>query len=206
MKEKPANGSFGWSLRLWRRASLLTQRTIAEGVGVTQSAVSRWERGHDMPSPEVRRRLRDIMAAGINDDLAVERLLLSRQAGWRVLLYLDNVTLMAASKDILKVWPSVALWIGKPLLALLEGEAKAVFTDTELMQEVRRGKIAIISAVSTTSIRIDPPRMARHRWTAGFRQTGQKILVDLFFELVPTDTPEGVDEILRFDIWFGEEP
>lgn len=202
MMEKPSNGSFGRILRLWRRANLWTQASVAELLGVTQAAVSRWERGRDMPSPEMRRRLRNMMASGTLDDMTVERLLLSRQSGWRVLLYLENLTLIAVSKDILKVWPIVATWMDKPLLPRLLGEAKEVFTDKQLMQEIRRGKIALISAVSSESIKIGEPKMARHRWTAGFRQAGTRMVVDLFSEPALPEEPDGVDEILRFDqIW-----
>ncbi len=36
-------------IRTARSAAALTQRELAERIGTTQSAVSRWERGHDEP-------------------------------------------------------------------------------------------------------------------------------------------------------------
>ncbi len=43
------DGDLGGLIRDVRRRAGLSQGALAEVVGTTQSAVSRWERGHDMP-------------------------------------------------------------------------------------------------------------------------------------------------------------
>jgi transcriptional regulator with XRE-family HTH domain len=39
----------GAAIREWRRAAGLSQAALAERIGTTQSAVSRWEHGHEEP-------------------------------------------------------------------------------------------------------------------------------------------------------------
>ena len=49
----------------------MDQKTLAARLGVTQSAISRWETGADAPSQAMIRKLKDVMAE--NDPVRVER-------------------------------------------------------------------------------------------------------------------------------------
>lgn len=51
----------GAALRRARRAAGLRQLDVARATGVTRSAVSRWERGLDVPAPERLEGLRDLL-------------------------------------------------------------------------------------------------------------------------------------------------
>lgn len=57
-------------IRRWRLSAGLTQAELAARLGTTQSAVSRWERGHDEPRLGT---LADILAAcGLRGELVID--------------------------------------------------------------------------------------------------------------------------------------
>lgn len=60
------------SITQYRRLRGLKQAALAEVLGVSQSAVSRWERGLDVPTPKAQRQMRGLMAAPIS----------AREGGW----------------------------------------------------------------------------------------------------------------------------
>lgn len=65
------DGSPGPLIAAARREAGLSQRALAAAVGTTQSAVSRWERGHDEPRLG---RLADLLAAcGQTAELVLRR-------------------------------------------------------------------------------------------------------------------------------------
>ncbi|HEX2154104.1 MAG TPA: helix-turn-helix transcriptional regulator [Acidimicrobiia bacterium] len=49
MTSIPLEQSMADPIRRWRQTAGLTQAELAGGLGTTQSAVSRWENGHDEP-------------------------------------------------------------------------------------------------------------------------------------------------------------
>ena len=55
-----------------RRELGLTQKELAEKLGITDRAVSKWENGRCMPDLSLLRPLRVILTAGINDLLSGE--------------------------------------------------------------------------------------------------------------------------------------
>lgn len=52
------------AIRRFRKENLLTQNELAAYLGVNQKTVSRWERGVDQPSPEIRERLMKLLREG----------------------------------------------------------------------------------------------------------------------------------------------
>jgi len=69
-------GDLGRSLRVWRALRRMKQDHAADLLGVSQATVSRWEAGHQMPTPAEREALRALMAARLDGaaDQALSRL------------------------------------------------------------------------------------------------------------------------------------
>jgi transcriptional regulator with XRE-family HTH domain len=57
-------------LREWRLRRFLTQKALAEKVGVPYQTIQRWESGQSFPRPAYLRRLCD--ALGVDPDMLVE--------------------------------------------------------------------------------------------------------------------------------------
>ncbi len=53
--------SFGQTIKKWRRLNHLNQHKLAAKLGVTQQAVSAWERGIDEPSQKIKKKFQDLM-------------------------------------------------------------------------------------------------------------------------------------------------
>src|SRR3990167_9169431 len=64
--------NFGTDLTAWRKANAIKQEYLAQMLGVSQSAVSHWERGRDVPSAQTALRLQALMSKTSRDELAGE--------------------------------------------------------------------------------------------------------------------------------------
>jgi transcriptional regulator with XRE-family HTH domain len=65
--EAQENGGVGVRLRASRRAAGLTQKQLAEAIGVEAITVSRWERGVTMPSLPRLRHIAEITETTVSD-------------------------------------------------------------------------------------------------------------------------------------------
>lgn len=70
----PPFPSFAQRLRSLRRTKGLKQLVLAQELCVDQTTVSRWEAGHQTPSPEVQQMALELLADSITDDTALRRL------------------------------------------------------------------------------------------------------------------------------------
>lgn len=190
--------SFAQQLRNWRRMQLMKQETLATLLGVTQAAVSRWENGLDEPSPYLRGRLRNLMAYRTHDDLAVERLLLARLPGRRVLFDLDGVRLVAISPEIEKMWPGYKRLMGRMLQDHTIGEMRQILDNPDMLRDIRHGQVALISGVSTENLRFQR-EIVKHRWHIGFRQSGSRLIGDFVYQEAEVDDAVGIHDIIRLD-------
>ena len=57
---------FGQAFKEWRRRKFLTQKEVADLIGVKHQSVQRWEAGQGLPYPRTQRKL--IEALGITAD------------------------------------------------------------------------------------------------------------------------------------------
>jgi len=53
--------TFGEQLRRWRRERFLTQKALAEQLGVTWQTIARWEGEKGVPYPATQRRLIEVL-------------------------------------------------------------------------------------------------------------------------------------------------
>ena len=64
--ESPSTNTVGKRIRLQRRVRCLTQQQLAESIGVTQSAVARWEADEAEPALRHRKQLAEILDVSIS--------------------------------------------------------------------------------------------------------------------------------------------
>lgn len=177
---------------------MFKQDVLAGMLGVSQAAVSRWENGRDLPSPKIRGRLRGLMSAQIRDDLAVERLMLSRQSEQRILMDMDGVRLVGISKGLHAVWPAMERMMGQRLQDRAIGEMRQIIDDADLFRAILHGDVAMISCTSIENIRFQRQKI-KHHWHLGFRQVGRHLIADMIYQQAGPDDPLGVHDILRMD-------
>jgi len=194
-----SSNTFAATVRTWRRLNCMKQEALGAALGVTQSAVSRWERGLDEPSPDIARRLRDLVAQGVRDELAIERAFLGRQSSMRAFFNLDGIRLVGASAGVMAHWPHMARLLDRRLAEHLVGDVGRLFADPTFSTEVRAGDIILISGVADQHLRFENRNAFRHRWHARIRSYGQHMISDMHYEVCAPETPMGIEGILRLD-------
>ncbi len=194
-----SGNTFAADLRLWRRLNCMKQEALGAAIGVTQSAVSRWERGLDEPSPEMSRRLRDLMAQTERDELAIERAFLGRQASMRAFFDLDGIRLLGLSAGLMAHWPHMTRLLDRRLAEHLVGDVGRLFADAAFTAEVRNGDVILISGVADQHLRFENRNAFRHRWHARIRSYGQRMISDMHYEACAPDAPMGLESILRLE-------
>ena len=167
-----SGNTFAADVRAWRRLNCMKQEALGVALGVTQSAVSRWERGLDEPSPEMSRRLRDLMAQTERDELAIERAFLGRQASMRAFFDLDGIRLLGISAGLMAHWPHMTRLLDRRLAEHLVGDMGRLFADAAFTAEVRNGEVILISGVADQHLRFENRNAFRHRWHARIRSYG----------------------------------
>ncbi|MGQ3674913.1 helix-turn-helix domain-containing protein [Xanthobacter sp. TB0139] len=189
---------FAQRLKTWRRLNNIKQAALAEMLGVSQSSISFWETGRDLPSAAYLQRITDLMADSTSNELLVERLFVERIMGGRALFDLDGARLLASSQGYRQLWPEYARLEGHFMAHRLVNEAASLADDRDLMQAIRKGEVAIIGGISRrmTDIELDPAVV--HRWHMCFRRVGYRIIIDVACERTDEEAV-GVTELLYLD-------
>lgn len=177
----------GSGLRAWRRANGLRQIDLAEKLGVTQSAVSRWECGIDEPSPPVARRILAVVRDYSSNEIARERLFLERSPVIGVLLDLEGMRLIATSAAHRKIWPGFQSYIGKYLIEDLVGATKMLAFDETLHREAVEGELVQVRGRALEHTRLDPGTCIGHEWQANFRKAGNRTLIEVQYDFNPSN-------------------
>lgn len=184
----------GRTLREWRRINRIKQEFVAVTLGVSQAAVSRWENGHDIPSPTVLGRIETMMAGFHRDELRLERAIMDIQSSVRSLTRLDGVVLEATSPGFRALWPDFPLFVGRPLHDHLLNESAAFYGSADNRRDLRIGRIAYVRGASLRHLSIgEGERM--HLWTACNRRIGGEAFVEFIYEIAPPGTQPGIHEI-----------
>ncbi len=118
-----------------RKESTLTQMQLAEKLGITDKAISKWERGIAMPDTSIMLELCDILGISVNELLSGEKIIMENNNQKNEQLLLDmakelekkNKTIWTSMWVILTV-SMIALFIAITIAALLipEGIWQAV--------------------------------------------------------------------------------
>ena len=108
-----------------RKKAHLTQMQLAEKLGITDKAISKWERGIAMPDSSIMLELCDILCISVNELLCGERISMetSNQKNEQILL---DMAKEAEQKNKI-IWTSMWVIMGVSLTALFAGVLIAAF-------------------------------------------------------------------------------
>lgn len=188
---------FGRTLTAWRKAERLTQGQLAILLGVSQQAVSNWERGLDIPNTSKLAEVRRMMAQP--DGLSVDSELVSQQQAIRTLFDFDGVRLYATSRGFRKLWPTLGAMLDAPLADFLVNEAAQLNADSEVKHCITRRQVIGVSGVSEQHLSIESDIVVRHRWFVRFRTYGHRIIGDMTFEECQDSSPAGIERLFGPD-------
>ena len=189
----------GTKLRIWRRSNGIKQDAMAAALGVTQATVSRWENGRDIPSIEISRRITDLIATQIRDELAIESRFVERLSSVQAIFDIDGIRLQAASSGCVRAWPLFSRLAGRAFESRMIGESRIILDDVETRNSVVKGDIAMIIGVSTRHLDLEGDSPFKHRWISRFRLHGHRVLATLVYEPCDPETPTGIEQILHLD-------
>ncbi|WP_127091964.1 helix-turn-helix domain-containing protein [Aquabacter cavernae] len=194
-----AAADFAHRLKTWRRLNGIKQVALANMLGVSQSAVSFWETGRDMPGPVQMSQINDLIAASTRDELAMEKAFTRRQGSVRALYDFDGAVLLTASAGFQALWPRYASLEGQSMRDHLVNEVQTLATDTTLYQDIVKGELGIVSGVSDrmTDLELDPA--VRHRWHMCFRHSGYHTIIEIAYEPTTLDVSTGITDLIYLD-------
>ena len=189
--------SLAGTLQAWRRSEALTQAQIAERLGVSQQAISCWERGIDVPGPRRLGLIRSLIEQA--NDIAVEKACIRDQSSIRALMDPDGVRILQCSAGFVNLWPDFSQMAGLPLEERLVGEAAELHHQAETRRDILAGDIAMVSGVSLRHFDIALDEPLKHRWFIRFRRYGARVLGDMILEPCAADASVGIERLLRPD-------
>lgn len=195
--------NIGTRLRQWRRSNGIKQDSVAAVLGVSQAAVSRWENGVDVPSLPILLKITDLVARGVHDDLAVDRMFIARLSSVEAIFDLDGVRLEATSDGMSRLWPAFQHMTNRVFEPRMVGESRLVVDDLDIRRAVLRGEIALISGVTERHLDVPGDAPVRHRWVARIRHYGHRVFTHMVYEPCDPGTPLGIEDIFHLDdlIW-----
>lgn len=189
----------GTKLRIWRRSNGIKQDAMAAALGVTQATVSRWESGRDIPSIEISRRITDLIATQIRDELAIESRFVERLSSVQAIFDVDGIRLQATSLGCARAWPLFSRLAGRAFEGRMIGESRIILDDTETRSGVIRGDIAMIVGVSTRHLNLEGDTAFKHRWISRFWFHGHRAFATLAYEPCDASAPIGIEQIFHLD-------
>lgn len=189
----------GTKLRIWRRSNGIKQDAMAAALGVTQATVSRWENGRDIPSIEISRRITDLIATQIRDELAIESRFVERLSSVQAIFDIDGIRLQAASSGCVRAWPLFSRLAGRAFESRMIGESRIILDDVETRNSVVKGDIAMIVGISTRHLDLAGDVPFKHRWISRFWFHGHRVFATLAYEPCDADTPVGIEQVFHLE-------
>lgn len=190
-------------LKSWRRANGLKQGAVAAALGVSQAAVSRWESGVDLPSIALLHKITDMIAQGIHDDLAIDRMFIERLSSIEAIYDLDGVRIEATSAGMNSLWPDFSRLTHRRIENRMIGETRIVLDDQDLRRAIAQGEVALVSGISSRHTDFELDTAIKHRWVARIRHYGPRVLTTVVYEPCDPNEPIGIEDIFRLDQWAG---
>lgn len=182
-------------LKLWRKAEGISQQVLAFRLGISQQAVSHWERGLDVPNQKVFQKLQTIMA--VSSELNSEVKLIERQLTIRALFEIDGIKLITTSKGFNDYWPNLASSKETPLADFLVNEAASLYATDSIHQEIKSSHLLAASGVSERHMSLSDDGEIKHRWFTRFRHYGHRIVADMIFEPCSPNEQNRIEMLLR---------
>ncbi len=108
-----------------RKNKNLTQAQLSEKLGITDKAVSKWERGVSMPDSSIMLELCDILGISVNELLSGEKIDMENSEQKNEQLLLDMAK--EVEKRNKTIWTSMWVLMGVCLVGLIAGCAVAAF-------------------------------------------------------------------------------
>ena len=121
-------------IKRWRTSSGMSQKVLAAKLGVSQQAISFWERGEDIPSPRTMGLLKELMYK--DTSLLADKFFVEHTNLICALIDLADVKIIAASKGFAALWPWSRQLVNRPLKDLLVGEMAQIASDESLRQDL----------------------------------------------------------------------
>jgi transcriptional regulator with XRE-family HTH domain len=195
--------NIGNRLKQWRRSNGVKQDSVAAALGVSQAAVSRWENGLDVPSFSILLKITDLVARGVHDDVAVDRMFISRLNSVEAIFDLDGIRLEATSGGMSQLWPAFQHMTNRVFEPRMIGESRLVIDNPELRRAVLRGEVALVSGVTERHLDLPGDATVRHRWVARIRHYGNRVFSHMVYEPCDPATPLGIEDIFHLDDLIG---
>ena len=117
-----------------RKNAKLTQMQLAEKLGITDKAVSKWERGVAMPDTSIMLELSDILGISVNELLCGERISMNNNDQKNQQLLLDMAKEVESRNKT--IWTSMCVLMIVSIVGLLVGSFTAAFLIPEGVWQV----------------------------------------------------------------------
>lgn len=186
-------------LAAWRRSEGLTQAELALRLGVSQQAISYWERGRDVPGAAHMAKIRQLLTQ--SGELNAEKAFIRDQQTVRAVFDCDDLRMLACSAGFNAVWPQFAQLIEVPMRDDLVNESAVLYADTSFRQAIAKKEIFAISGISERHVRLPSDQPFKHRWFMRVRHFGSRMVGDMIFEPCHPDASVGVELFLKPDEW-----
>lgn len=194
------------ALRKWRKEVGMTQSDLAQQLGITQSIVSRWERGSEPISAAMAERLMGmILGSDRQSQLLKEAALLDHTSIGRALFDPDGLKYLAGSRGFRNVFPlthgghTVEILSGMNILDHLINEVANILHDDEVRYQLGHRQIVTMSCVTDRATRFEQEHGIRHRMQSVPRMMDGRIIIDVTYNACDTSTPLGCDGLITVD-------